>query len=430
MSKTCTSNPFYVVISIPTGATDISNYQKCKTGGNPCKSLEFYIGGGNCTPVAYDVNGQSCNTSKNSGGNNTAFSIYQYMGGDPASVNPITAGNQLIPCIGGNFPINYTGPSKASGTYVDIIVGGNVPAGGGSNPGRAGLLVVYDTCWITSFADLAELDPNNKKYNFLNTLTNYQNGSIQFFFTDTVTPIPTLESQISQVLATFCSIPGTICTGGKSFCSNFFSDIPLQTGTINYCYQAYQDYLNNKSYYTQDPNNKFNTDTRASVATAMTAYCGQFHENSPTECQCLNRGQISLYHEISAEGGDASPISCWWYPCKDSANYLIGYDDYKSLSGGCPSVCQEIFKIMGGSHINSNNSQVNQYMVCCQGNSGSGNSCCNDPTQSACQKCNGNNCGDTRTFFQKYGIFIIGIIVLILFLAIIIGIIIWSRRKK
>ena len=294
------------------------------------------------------------------------------------------------------------------------------------------IILVYDICWIQSWEDLSALAPpnpptiNNK---FLNTQSTYASNTI-FYFPNTQLRVPTIKSQFAQLLGTFCSQISTICNNNYAFCSNFFSDIPTQTKVPNYCYEAYQAYLNNDSLFPttigniSDPN----ANTIPQVITAMTTnYCYQFKENSPVECNCLNRNQIKDFQLFAKGLGSENPIGCWWYPCKNDVSYLIDEPTYAQTKN-CPNVCQAVFEVMGKNHINIKNSNITQYLSCCDTSKGSTNTCCVDPNQSSCSTAPPNP--SAPTFWKKYGLLIIGIIILILVLTVIIGIIIYQLNKK
>jgi len=428
MSGTCTSNPYYVVLSIPLGAPDINVYNNSSTSaGFPgCSTLEFCYtksGSTGCKCVAMVYGDPSVPNSK-------TFSVYQYMGGDPN--NPSSAGYKLIPCVGGKYPINYVGAISNMTSYATIVSGGNTLSGlNDLAAAEPYIILAYDTCWIQSWEDLNALAPPNPPSNnnkFLNTQTNYASNTI-FYFAGTQLLVPTIESQFAQLLGTFCSQVSTICQYEYGFCSNFFSNIPNNLSIQNYCSSAYQKYLSNESLYPttigkfSDPT----ADTTVQVGNAIGNYCKLFPENSPAECDCINRGQIQDFNLFAKGLGSESPIGCWWYPCKTDQGYLIDYITYNGARH-CPNVCQAVFEIMGKNDININNSNITQYLSCCDTGKNSTNTCCSDPTQSSCSKAPPNP--SAPTFWKKYGLLIIITIIIILVLAVVIGIIIYTLNRK
>lgn len=419
-------NYYYIVLAIPdspvpnpnSGKSDQYWYGTCHYDLGTCYDQAYcfnnYQSGCQCVPIVYQIPAQPGIDWGGEAGCNSTVSVYRYMGGD--SKNLFSQNNlHLIPQIGGHYPNEITGTVPNMPSYADIVYGGTQLSQGAAPQGY--IVLAYDPFWVQSFTDLELLGPNNP--NIVNT------GGAKFYFNSTnnkaLTPIPNIEDQLYLLLSNFCSQTSTQCFNGESSCSNFFSSIPGPAGSNNYCYQAYQGYLSNREYY---------PGTNNAVDTAMTAYCGQFKDNPPLECQCLNRDQISLFGKISHGLGKNNKPGCWWYPCKDNQHRLIDYPTWQQAEGHCPDVCIQIFKVMKGAHINSQNSSVNQYMTCCQGKAGiegeSGSSCCQDPSQ---PQCTSTTPTGSSTFWQKYGLWIIGLIIFILVLSILIGIIIYSRRK-
>lgn len=365
-----------------------------------------------CVPITYNLpNGGSCNTNPPSKSCQICpFSIYQSLGGDP-NYPPTSNTGMTIPCVGGKYPINLTVKPQYMATYADLVYGSSKPNNSNGAVSTGYIVVAYDQCWVNSFEDLDTLAPKDSSP-FVN-----QKGAQFYFNTAQNTqgpPIPNLEDQFPELLESFCSRTSTQCNTGEAFCSNFYSE--STGGSPNYCYDAYKVYL---SEHTGNASDK-------AVENAITTFCGQFKDNIPAECQCLDKSSNSLFKDFNNSiVGKLSPPACWWTPCRVPATFLIDYATYKNGEGHCPQVCGQVFEVMRNAKINSKNSQVDQFMVCCQ--SGGTNTCCQNPDQKGCAGSGPTPEGET--FWQKYGLWIIGLIIFILVLSVLIGIIIYSRKR-
>ena len=232
------TNYIYIVLPIPNnGTTDVAWYGECGSKTpldlGQCNERQYcyaktsnsIIGVCQCAGAADSDIIQSC--SGKTGKQVPQYSVYTYMGGNP--LNPISPHYNLIPPIGGNYPINLTTPSQTlMGSYIGIIWSGYgvLSVGEGvsiANP--AYVVLAYDINWFTSWTDLDIIAPPGISWNGKNpyNIQNFSSNS-QFYLQGANgypgVPIPFLDSQFTNLLQTFCaSSPPPRTDGGTNYCA-------------------------------------------------------------------------------------------------------------------------------------------------------------------------------------------------------------------
>lgn len=455
---------FYGVIEIPSGLSTSCRWENSPPNIPPpppyCNSNEwndyYYncdlcILKWHCVPITYNTRAGSCSKT---------FSVYQQLGGDPSNPGPL----KNIPAIGGNYPINLTATQQTA-TIMKSYAMATFPTSFISTPDAnkynipAAIVVAYDINWFKTIEDLILINPNNPQSPFANTAAKtqaFKNYTVQ---TSSENPdgsvILNLDEQYYNIATTICGGISTQCQtttlgyeNGWLFCSNFYDTTPG-----NPCV----DILTSAASYAQTPAPPGPTpnplpdpsDTPQDIITyanAVTAYCNNFNtDNIPPECQCIRRGEMpdynAMYNLFQSNPAAIPPDKCWWRPCRDPNMALVPIGTINP-GQSCPSICTQVVNFVDNNKVTFNNLNISQELSCCAtgstagSNSTPGNcipsdgSCPAGTSPNSSGGCTANP-PDGKTFWERYGTYIIvGIVLLVVIFIVVIIVIALNRKKK
>lgn len=443
---------FYGVIAIPNGISTSCRWESETQSVPPspppyCNPNEwndywnnqFFARGSqqfHCVPITYNTRAGSCSQT---------FSVYQQLGGDPQNPGPFKS----VPSIGGNYPINLSanqqqeaqlGNTYAVGTWPTAFISSPDAKKQNTNLLSAAIVVAYDITWFKSIEDLMLINPQTSSFLNRASLTGTPPNTFQYQIQGSSEtagqPIPNIDDQYYAIATSICGGISTRCKNtlnpqfGWPFCSNFYD---LTAG--NPC----ADILTS---VTSPTNTGPPPDPQIANAyqQASNNYCNNFNsDNIPPECQCINRTLMPDYNQFYSlfekDPIGVPPDKCWWRPCKDPTLALVPVGTINP-NQPCPSICSQVVDFIGNKNVNFQNVNISQELSCCQ----------NGSTPSNCILSSGSNCpsnttpgpNDTcvpitnKTFWQKYGKWIIVafVILLVIIIAIVIAILIANDKKK
>ena len=453
---------FYGVINIPSGISTGPN-GGCFTDHTPVGGPNGSVCGSNqwnnyykhndvepdewyCVPLVYNAGSTSCTAT---------FSMYWQLGGDPSN-NPGQNQYNLIPSIGGNFPINLSSSqqlstglnnSYATGTWGTAFAAYNTSTNGPSLPGTQvpSIVVAYDITWFKSVEDLIAINPATTKFGNVNGAT----YTLQLDGFNSGSTIPSIEQQFYNIVAPIvCGNISTRCnqgtlnaTNGWPFCSNFYDITPnnpcvnILTAAESYGGPAISPTGPTGPTGPSPPSNG-TPDAIIAYQNAVNNYCSNFtNTNIPPECQCVLREQIpdynAFYTQFDKSPTGVPPDKCWWRPCKDPTLALVPIGTINP-GQSCPNICSQVVNILN--NTNMGNVNISQELSCCGPGSTPKNCILSNNCPSNTQQNSDGTCVpiSNQTFWDKYKVWIIVgiIIVVIIIIAIIVAIVVNSKKKS